>query len=215
MRSRAHSSSAFCRGHDGIRPTHSRPSTAGRLVPSSAALHTVLTSLVVSGSTPRPDTVYPGARCGVGQMPAAAQGTLPRGSGGMADAHGSGPCARKGVRVQLPPSPPVVARLARAGHFRCHARRCGARSDVVITTFAGPTADRGRPRHTRNWRQDPRDPRKTPSRSLLQHRKLWCPERLVRSTPGATKGSCLSHPGIGRVGRSLFRHEKRRVWRRF
>src|SRR3954462_9797138 len=29
-----------------------------------------------------------------------------RGSGGMADAHGSGPCARKGVRVQLPSSPP-------------------------------------------------------------------------------------------------------------
>ena len=31
---------------------------------------------------------------------------VPRGSGGMADAHGSGPCARKGVGVQLPPSPP-------------------------------------------------------------------------------------------------------------
>src|SRR5262249_9201233 len=29
------------------------------------------------------------------------------GSGGMADAHGSGPCARKGVGVQLPPSPPA------------------------------------------------------------------------------------------------------------
>ena len=32
----------------------------------------------------------------------------------MADAHGSGPCARKGVGVQLPPSPPV----ARGAHVR-------------------------------------------------------------------------------------------------
>src|SRR5262245_35444621 len=38
----------------------------------------------------------------------------PRGSGGMADAHGSGPCARKGVRVQLPPSPQVRGRRVSA-----------------------------------------------------------------------------------------------------
>lgn len=38
-----------------------------------------------------------------------------RGSGGMADAHGSGPCARKGVRVQLPPSPPQSPARWRVG----------------------------------------------------------------------------------------------------
>src|SRR5690606_26804562 len=43
----------------------------------------------------------------------------PRGSGGMADAHGSGPCAREGVRVQLPPSPPPRrASSAGAGEAR-------------------------------------------------------------------------------------------------
>src|SRR4051794_15772093 len=30
----------------------------------------------------------------------------------MADAHGSGPCVRKDVRVQLPPRPPIVAESA-------------------------------------------------------------------------------------------------------
>src|SRR3989304_1937468 len=33
-------------------------------------------------------------------------------SGGMADAHGSGPCTRKGVGVQLPPSAPYTLRFA-------------------------------------------------------------------------------------------------------
>src|SRR5258706_2043853 len=52
-----------------------------------------------------------------------------RGSGGMADAHGSGPCVRKDVRVQLPCSPParpvVIAvgtaplDLSGADFFRC------------------------------------------------------------------------------------------------
>src|SRR6185312_10958582 len=31
--------------------------------------------------------------------------SIARASGGMADAHGSGPCVRKDVRVQLPPRP--------------------------------------------------------------------------------------------------------------
>src|SRR5690606_9371535 len=34
------------------------------------------------------------------------QAFVARASGGMADAHGSGPCVRKDVRVQLPPRPP-------------------------------------------------------------------------------------------------------------
>ena len=40
------------------------------------------------------------------------------GSGGMADAHGSGPCARKGVRVQLPSSPPAGPHLRVGPHIR-------------------------------------------------------------------------------------------------
>jgi hypothetical protein len=47
---------------------------------------------------------------------------IARGSGGMADAHGSGPCARKGVRVQLPPSPPQSPAQWRAGLLLVHRR---------------------------------------------------------------------------------------------
>src|SRR5690606_14845213 len=36
----------------------------------------------------------------------------PGASGGMADAHGSGPCVRKDVRVQLPPRPPETTSLS-------------------------------------------------------------------------------------------------------
>ncbi len=41
-----------------------------------------------------------------------------RASGGMADAHGSGPCVRKDVGVQLPPCPPAVAPVCtRCGRY--------------------------------------------------------------------------------------------------
>src|SRR3954453_6215732 len=36
---------------------------------------------------------------------------LARASGGMADAHGSGPCVRKDVGVQLPPCPLISGRF--------------------------------------------------------------------------------------------------------
>src|SRR5690349_2774108 len=59
---------------------------------------------------------------------------MPRGCGGMADAHGSGPCVRKDVGVQLPPSPPdhlvtSCPRSARAGgdrHFCSGGRAPGS-----------------------------------------------------------------------------------------
>jgi hypothetical protein len=42
---------------------------------------------------------------------------IARASGGMADAHGSGPCVRKDVGVQLPPCPPQVVIKGPVGEF--------------------------------------------------------------------------------------------------
>src|SRR5260370_28274071 len=42
---------------------------------------------------------------GAGALAVVLTYSLPRAGGGTADAHGSGPCVRKDVRVQIPPRP--------------------------------------------------------------------------------------------------------------
>lgn len=67
--------------------------------------------------------------------PGRQQGKLPgkpRASGGMADAHGSGPCVRKDVRVQLPPRP-----LGRGPPGSCFAGRA---SSYIYTGAEPPVA---------------------------------------------------------------------------
>ena len=118
-RTRVHSSSAVPEDMMVSAPCTPVRAPTGRGCYSSRALHMVLTGQVVSGSPRRRIPVYPGPRQraeqSVRSAPAlgASLGRLDVtwGSGGMADAHGSGPCARKGVRVQLPPSPPIGAPL--------------------------------------------------------------------------------------------------------
>src|SRR6266536_4858816 len=64
------------------------------------------------------------------------------GCGGMADAHGSGPCVRKDVGVQLPPSPrvpgcPLSAESADRGHSSCLLRGPSPRTPrVAVVRFA-------------------------------------------------------------------------------
>src|SRR3954470_18844176 len=77
-----------------------------------------------------------------------------RASGGMADAHGSGPCVRKDVGVQLPPRPPFVADLSDRGHaLACSAadrfaaeqrHQQGQRDDLYGDDHRGDRAAAGR-----------------------------------------------------------------------
>jgi hypothetical protein len=67
--------------------------------------------LLLHGST-APSCAAPDPRCTAqratprpGYGPRLLVSALARASGGMADAHGSGPCVRKDVGVQLPPCP--------------------------------------------------------------------------------------------------------------
>src|SRR5262245_24990844 len=105
------------RGHDGIRTAHRRmhadrparatlPGRLGQTSPSRAA----------SGG---------GSSLSYTGWAVHAQW----GSGGMADAHGSGPCARKGVRVQLPPSPPQT--VGRRGNAPTAASASAAASSKI------------------------------------------------------------------------------------
>src|SRR5690349_5051208 len=55
---------------------------------------------------------------------AAAGSRVAGASGGMADAHGSGPCVRKDVGVQLPPCP--LRTSARPAGRAARPRRCGS-----------------------------------------------------------------------------------------
>ena len=144
VRSRAHSSSAFCRGHDGIRPAHSRPrSDGGRMLLFRGTSHGAYgprgirldprSGHGLSWSTPQGRANnWPSSRHLLRQL------NQPRGSGGMADAHGSGPCARKGVRVQLPPSPPPRATSPiRVGSFWFPARRDHVTAGFGLLTLLG------------------------------------------------------------------------------
>src|SRR3954447_2340700 len=82
----------------------------------------------------------------------------------MADAHGSGPCVRKDVRVQLPPRPPLL----------------GLREP--------PTADRWRQiRHRAGTRNHSRDPRSTGSSVAEALEQL--PAASPRSDDDVTDGS--------------------------
>ena len=133
-------------------PTDSRPSRRGRHASRAGILPEALHSSLVRQSCRRsclgnlgtrryPARLVTGPRsilvhtarasnAGASAEPLAS----PWGSGGMADAHGSGPCAREGVRVQLPPSPPDVgAPLRRAGPLRV-CRRSASVGDHRIHT---------------------------------------------------------------------------------
>src|SRR5260370_6431386 len=57
--------------------------------------------------------------CGAGALGVVLTYSLPGAGGGTADAHGSGPCVRKDVRVQIPPRPRVTPSCSLAfGQFR-------------------------------------------------------------------------------------------------
>src|SRR5260370_22060421 len=57
--------------------------------------------------------------CGAGALGSVLTYSLPGAGGGTADAHGSGPCVRKDVRVQIPPRPRVTPSCSLAfGQFR-------------------------------------------------------------------------------------------------
>src|SRR5712691_7830590 len=57
-------------------------------------------------NVPPPFTSFaPDGIRGAGALAVVLTYSLPRAGGGTADAHGSGPCVRKDVRVQIPPRP--------------------------------------------------------------------------------------------------------------
>ena len=103
------------RSSHAARPAARRPVRTGRARANLSSATNGNRSWRASGNSvvcPRPRWRQRGAGMGY-SVPG-----LPRGSGGMADAHGSGPCARKGVRVQLPPSPPPTRAPRHAGPSR-------------------------------------------------------------------------------------------------
>ena len=71
-------------------------------------------------------------RCGCGGERRASF-SIARASGGMADAHGSGPCVRKDVRVQLPPRPQFLL----PPHLRTAGRSGWSASTSRSAIFSG------------------------------------------------------------------------------
>src|SRR4030095_1289462 len=59
------------------------------------------------------------------------------GCGGMADAHGSGPCVRKDVGVQLPPCPPIKVVGERQDRLR-EPLRCWRHIAYISRAAFGP-----------------------------------------------------------------------------
>ena len=95
---------------------------------SSDRIGVLLTPPIVSvlPTTVGPDRV---PRC-VGGDEDRASFSIARASGGMADAHGSGPCVRKDVRVQLPPRPPCHLRIAGRSGWSANTTRFAFSSGV-------------------------------------------------------------------------------------
>ena len=95
--------------------------------PEPATPRTHLQRVVCAGQRPTPRP---------GHGPRLIMSSLARASGGMADAHGSGPCVRKDVGVQLPPCPPSTTQRPRP-------RLAAGRGSCVVRVSAEPAAAAG------------------------------------------------------------------------
>ena len=164
---------------------------------------------------------------------------LARASGGMADAHGSGPCVRKDVGVQLPPCPPGPGGFPRTSRRprpppapRRHAPTPSSPQPPQTRTYPRPvTPARGRlrlpdgpgpvqPCHT-DWPPatapppaSPRSRRPTPastrsSRSGPAHRQR---RRHARHTSGACRRRRRRAAGTGRAPRGSHPSTGPRRW---
>src|SRR5712691_2470433 len=77
-------------------------------------------------NVPPPFTSFaPDGIRGAGALAVVLTYSLPRAGGGTADAHGSGPCVRKDVRVQIPPRPRVGLAYSLALASFAYARSAG------------------------------------------------------------------------------------------
>src|SRR5262249_12933875 len=104
-------------GHDGGPVVHLALDRAGhldrlQLGPEGARegtfYHAFKTTLEALQNSQRATSLHvpcPDRIRGAGALAVVLTYSLPRAGGGTADAHGSGPCVRKDVRVQIPPRP--------------------------------------------------------------------------------------------------------------
>src|SRR6478736_1185533 len=120
-------------GHDGGPVVHLTLDRAGhldrlQLGPEGAregtldhAFKTTLEALQNSQRATSLPSLAPDRIRGAGALAVVLTYSLPRAGGGTADAHGSGPCVRKDVRVQIPPRPRIDYGTTMTGHRACRA----------------------------------------------------------------------------------------------